>query len=68
MITACESGNLHLTNTVDVSIGTGHTHEAIILAMPEPVMMILFTPKEARVLAARILELADHVDGGEGLS
>lgn len=51
-----------------VTIGTGHTNEGVVLSLPEPVTIIMFTPMEARMLATRILELADHVDGGQGLS
>lgn len=59
---------LNLNDVDRVTIGTGHTDKAVILSLPVPVTLIMLTPKEARVLAARILELADHVDGGEGLS
>ncbi len=50
------------------TIGTGHTHEAVLLSFAEPVTLIMFTPKEAREMSARILELADCIDNGQGWS
>ena len=49
-------------------VGTGCNQEVVILTMPAPITILMFTPLEARLLAARIWELADKVDGGKGLS
>ena len=58
----------NLNSTVRINITTGHTDEAVVLGMPLSVNTVLFSPYDARMMAARLLELADYVDGGQGVS
>ncbi len=57
-----------LKSMTRLRLSTGRNHEAVVLSMPNPVNLILFTPMEARALGARLLEEADKVDGGKGLA
>ncbi len=51
-----------------LTISTGVTEDAVVLTLPISVNLIMFNPNQARMFAARLLNLADEVDGGKGVS
>jgi len=57
-----------LASVEDRRLTTGCTDEAVVLLLGAQVSLVMFTPAQARALAATLLELADAVDGGRGVS
>lgn len=57
-----------LDNTQSICYTPGNTDESVVLMFAAGVDMLIFTPEQARELATILWELADNVDGGQGVS
>ena len=58
----------HPNDLARVMVKTGCSDKAVMIELPIAATLLAFSPAEARQLGARLLELADQVDGREGLA